>query len=260
MLVKLGGSLITNKSKPFTERKDVIERLTGEIHKAHSKGKFRLIVGHGGGSYPHRPAHKYQTHKGIINDRSLRGIAEVQDAAAKLNRIVVEALIKAGENAVSVQPSAACVAEGGKIKEWYLEPVRMMLENDIVPAPYGDVGLDTKQGCCILSTEEILVYLANNLRADRIVIATSVGGVYTADPYKYPEAELIPEISGDNFAKIRKMLSGSKDVDVTGGMLHKVERMLDLDADIMVINGDVSGNLTRAMLGRKVDGTRIGRR
>jgi len=34
ILIKLGGSLITDKTKPFTPRLDVIKRLAKEIHEA----------------------------------------------------------------------------------------------------------------------------------------------------------------------------------------------------------------------------------
>ena len=127
MLVKLGGSLITDKSKPFTERKDVIERLSKEIHEARCKKDISLVVGHGGGSYPHKPASDYQTHKGFVNDDSKRGLAEVQDAAARLNRIVVRSLLDSGEEAMSMQPSAASLTENGRIKEWYTRSIERLL-------------------------------------------------------------------------------------------------------------------------------------
>ena len=48
-------------------------------------------------------------------------------------------------------------------------------------------------------------------------------------------------------------------VDVIGGMLHKVERMLALvketGADIQIINGLVPGRVKEALLGKKVVGT-----
>lgn len=78
ILVKFGGSLITDKSKPFTEDIDTIKRLAKEIHEARTERKFKLIIGHGGGSYPHTPAKEFRTNEGIINKRSYEGIARVQ--------------------------------------------------------------------------------------------------------------------------------------------------------------------------------------
>ena len=44
MLVKLGGSVITDKSRPFTERRDVIKRLVEEIHSSKKDSHYNLIA------------------------------------------------------------------------------------------------------------------------------------------------------------------------------------------------------------------------
>lgn len=260
ILVKLGGSLITDKTKPFIPRLDIIKRLAREIREARQKKKIKLIVGHGGGSFPHKPAKDYKTNDGIINKESYKGISLVQDAAARLNRIIVGSLIEAGENAVSVQPSAGSIAQGGRIKKWFLEPIKEMLKHNLLPVPYGDVALDTKKGCSIISTEEILNYLAKQLDSERIILAGIVDGVFTSDPQKNPNAELIPEINSKNYENVKKYLSGSTGIDVTGGMLHRVERMWELakiGVEIEIINGGKGGNLKRTLLGEKGLGTII---
>lgn len=260
ILMKLGGSLITDKAKPFTEDLNTIKRLAKEIHEARAEKEFDLIVGHGGGSYPHVPAHKYQTQKGIINPESYRGIALVQDTAAKLNRIIVNSLIEAGENAVSIQPSASCIAENSRIIEWYTKPIESLLKYKMLPVPYGDVAIDIKKGCCILSTEELLNFLAKRFKAKRIIVAGVVGGVFTADPQKDPSAELIPKVTLKNFEEIKEKLGGSAGIDVTGGMLHKVEEMLELvefNIESQIIDATKYGLVKKALLGEAVPGTII---
>lgn len=267
ILIKLGGSLITDKTKPYTPRADVIRRLAQEIHEAREKKNIRVIVGHGGGSYPHLPAKEYQTHLGIINEKSYEGIAKVQHAAATLNRLVVRELIAAGENAMSIQLSSCCVAKNGKIHYMYLEPVKLLLKYDMVPVPYGDVGLDLEKGCCILSTEEVLRYIGENLSKiepefvpKKIIVAGIVDGVFTGDPIKNKGARLIPKITRDNIEEVGQYLAGSSGIDVTGGMKHKVEKMLELaekGLPCQIINGLVPGNLKKALLGERVKGTII---
>ena len=260
ILIKLGGSLITDKTKPFTPRLDVIKRLAKEIHEAREEKEIKLIVGHGGGSFPHKPAKDYRTNEGIINEESYRGISLVQDAASQLNRIIVKSLIEAGENAISLQPSATVITEDGRIKEWYLEPIKEMLNHSLLPVPYGDVAIDIKKGCSIISTEEVLNYLARHVGYKRIILAGIVDGVFTADPQKNPNAKLIPEINSKNYEEIKKYLGGSAGIDVTGGMLHRVERIFELTkfgVEAEVINGEREGLLKRALLGEKVLGTII---
>ena len=100
ILVKLGGSVITNKNVAFSEDLPTIKRLAKEIHKASAR------VGHGGGSYPHTPAKEFQTNEGVINQKSYEGIAKVQDATSRLNRIIIRELIKTGENVISIHLSS----------------------------------------------------------------------------------------------------------------------------------------------------------
>lgn len=258
IFLKLGGSLITHKDKPFTERREAIERLAREIHGARQKKEISLLVGNGGGSYPHTAARNYQTAKGIINQDSYRGIVEVQDAAARLNRIIVRSLLDAGENAISIQPSSTCIAQDSRITEFYTKPLESILEKSMLPVIYGDVGIDIKQGCSILSTEELFVALVKKLKPQKIIMAGVVDGVFTADPLKDKNAQMIPEINPQNYPEIKQMLSGSMGIDVTGGMILKVERALELasaGAKVYIINGLIENRVKEALLGEKIGGT-----
>lgn len=261
LLVKLGGSVLTYKDRPFSPRLDVIERLANEIHRAREEKDIKLVIAHGGGSFPHVPAKKYNLVEGIKDKESLRGIAETQDAASRLNRIVVNKLIEAGENAVSIQPSASLVAESGEIVEWYLEPLKGMLERDLIPVPYGDVVIDRKIGCSIISTEKLLAYLARELKPSRILLLVDVDGVYSSsNPKDFNESNLIKEINSKNFRELEASVSGSYGIDVTGGMLSKVKLMLNLakeGVESEILNGLKEGYLERALLGERGLGTRI---
>jgi isopentenyl phosphate kinase len=172
-----------------------------------------------------------------------------------LNRIIVDALIEAGENAISVQPSASLISENGRIKEWYLKPVKEMLKCDLLPVPYGDVALDTKKGCCIISTEEILNYISRHSEFKKIILVGITNGVYDKDPTIYPDAKLIPEINSKNFEEIKKYLGESSGIDVTGGMSHKITKIFELTkfgVEAIVMSGEIEGNLKKVLLGKKV--------
>lgn len=260
ILIKIGGSLITDKTKPYTTRPEVIKRIAREIKEALGEKDVKLIVGHGGGSFPHQSATKYSTQQGIINDESVKGIAEVQNDASRLNRIFVQALLDEKINAISIQPSASAVSTDGRVSDWYTKPLEMALEKGLLPVPFGDVMLDTKRGCCIISTEELLNVLARKLNPEKIIVAGEVDGVFTADPFKDPNAKIIPEINSENYSEIKKYLTGSRGADATGGMLHKIEEMMELAEEGFtseIINVLKEGNLKKAILGKKVLGTTI---
>jgi isopentenyl phosphate kinase len=259
VLVKLGGSLITDKNIPYSVHLNIIERLAKEVAEVKKEGNIDLIVGHGGGSFPHVSAKKYQTSKGFINNDSGYGMCVVQNDAARLNRIVVSSLLDAGIKAMSIQTSAICMAKDSKIQEFYLDSTKWLLGHDILPIPYGDIGLDRNNGCCILSTEEVFRFLASRLQPKKIIMVGKVDGVFTADPTKDKTAKLIKEINKENWEETKKYLAGSDGTDVTGGMIHKIEQSIEmakLGAEVEIINGLKEDNLKRCLLGENV-GTSI---
>jgi len=259
VLVKLGGSLITDKNVPYSVHLNVIERLAKEIAEVKKAGKIDLIVGHGGGSFPHVSAKKYQTSSGFIGKESEYGMCVVQNDAARLNRIIVSSLLDAGVKAMSFQTSAVCVAKDSKIQNFYLDSMKELLEHEIIPVPYGDVGVDLNKGCCILSTEEIFRFLATQFHPRKIVMVGKVDGVFTADPIKDKTAKHIREISKENWQETKKYLGGSDGTDVTGGMIHKIEQSIDMaksGAEVEIISGLREGNLKRCLFGENV-GTSI---
>lgn len=258
VLIKLGGSLITDKSRPFVSRPRVIRRLVKEIIEAKKKSGKLMVVGHGGGSYPHVPAARYRTGEGMVNGRSAWGMAKVQDAAARLNRRIVKAFLKAGEKAMSFSPSGLMIAKGGRIEQSFLMSLEKALKWGILPVVYGDAAFDLEKGCCILSTELVLNELAGRwgteMTVERTVYAGITEGVYN------DKGETVKEITPDNFLQIEKSLGGSAGIDVTGGMSHKVKEALagaKTSKEILIINGLKPGNLKKAILGEKVKGTRI---
>ena len=257
-LIKIGGSLITDKNKPFTVNYQALDIIAGEIKKTTAMGK-QIILGHGGGSFAHIPAQKYKTHQGILNENSYRGIAEVADVAAKLNRIVIKKLLDQSVNAVSVSPLASMVASGHKLSTIFTQSLELLLKHGLLPVVYGDQIMDEAVGCTVFSTEKVLAYLALDLKAkgyqiEQIIQCGQTSGVYDQDGHT------IPEINSQNFEKYRQLLGGSSGVDVTGGMLHKVEETLALAKQGipgLIIDGIVHGTLSDAIQGKTVVGTRI---
>ncbi len=259
VLIKIGGSLITDKNKPFALKKKNLELICQEIKLVLKKAKRLLVVGHGGGSFPHVPAKKYKTHLGIVNKRGQEGFAKVQEAAARLNQIVVQNLIKAGVNAVSVSPSSCYLTKGGRIKSAYLDPVRKMLELGLLPVLYGDVVADEEKGSFILSTEKALGYLGlflqkEGFNVEKMIFCGRTDGVYDAD------GKTIKKITQKSFKRHEEVLSGSEGIDVTGGMRHKVEEALELakkGIPTLIIDGVVRGTLKEAITDNKIVGTSI---
>lgn len=258
VLVKIGGSLITDKHKPFSLNEEALDAVAGEIKKGMGSG-IRLIVGHGAGSFGHIPAKKYQTHRGINGPKSFRGIAEVADTAARLNRIVVQRLLSRDINAVSVSPLSIMVAKNHKLHSLCSDSIEELLRLGLLPIVYGDQILDTAVGCTVFSTEKVLGYLALHLKKRGYVIKKMIHCGLTNGVYD-ENGETITLMTSKNMDMYRSALGASGGVDVTGGMVHKVEETLSLakhGIPGLIIDGIENGSLSEAIAGRTVIGTRV---
>jgi isopentenyl phosphate kinase len=252
--------VITDKTKPFTARLDVIERVAEEIKNslADRGDDLRLIIGHGSGSFGHEAAAKYQTHQGAVGPDSWLGFAEVAAAAADLNNIVMKALRAAGVPAIKFQPSASTRTRGEQLMYFETFPIKEVLQHGLVPVVYGDVSVDANQGMSIVSTETLFDNLARELSPDRIILAGQVDGVYEADPLTNPAAEPIDSIDSSNWEEVEAMLTGSHGVDVTGGMFSKVRDMYRLTLAMppmqaMIMSAEEPGYVEMVLKGQMVD-------
>jgi isopentenyl phosphate kinase len=259
VFLKLGGSVITDKTGEFTAREEVIRRLAREIRRGlEARPGLRLILGHGSGSFGHVVGEKYGVRQGVRGAEGWRGFAETALVAARLNRIVADILQEEGLPVMTFQPSASARCRNGELVHLDVYVFDFALERGLIPLLYGDVAVDTVIGGTIISTEQIFGYLAGKLRPARILLAGVVDGVYDRDPLRQPEgARHFPEITGENFLQVEAALGGSHGTDVTGGMLSKVRTMYDLALAqppllVHIFSGEKPGQVEAALRGETV--------
>lgn len=265
IFLKLGGSLITDKDRPYTPRLDKLANLALEIKTVlDSTPKLVLILGHGSGSFGHTAAKKYGTRDGIKpspltpipkgEGEYWRGFAEVRFQAAELNRYVMESLINAGVPAIPFSPSASMVSSHRKVTSHNVLAIRRALEAHLMPVVHGDVTFDEALGGTILSTEDVFAFLAEQFPPTRILLAGIEAGVWEDFPAR---TKLVKQIQLSDYEKMRAGISGSASTDVTGGMKAKVEEMLELikknkGLTVQIFSAEESGCLTRALNGENV--------
>jgi isopentenyl phosphate kinase len=262
--LKLGGSLITDKRQAETPRPDVLARLAAEIAAVRAATPdMRLIVGHGSGSFGHVMAKRYATRQGVVTREQWFGFAAVADAAARLNRMVTGAMLAAGLPVWSLQPGVALRCVDGVVVAGPDQPVARALDAGLVPLIFGDVALDDVRGGTIAGTEEIFEWLCTRLPPLRMVLAGEVDGIYTADPILNPAATRLAAVTPETLETIAHGLGASHGVDVTGGMVAKVEQSLALvqchpGLEIILCSGLQPGAVHDALLGRPLEAsTRI---
>lgn len=253
--------MITDKTKEFTAREKNISRLALEIKRSRKKYGGTIIIGHGAGSFAHTPAAKYKTISGLQNigkkdsvsyKNSLFGMSQVEDAARRLNAIVIKNFIKEKLPAFPFSPASFIFSDTKDCFTSYFDPLIGALKIGVIPVVYGDVIVDRKIGCTIFSTEKILSLLAKKMQKNykiKMIYCSDVDGVYD------DTGKVIPKITGKNFDRIKPSILGAKVVDVTGGMLHKVQESLAIaqkyNIDTQIVNGLKKDVLYHSILGKR---------
>jgi isopentenyl phosphate kinase len=225
LFLKLGGSIITDKTQAEHARVDVIRRLAREVCAAlEARPDLRLVLGHGSGSFGHVAASRHGTREGVRDAAGWLGFAEVAASAARLNQIVTDVFVEERVPVVSLPPSASARCQDGVLVYLDTHVLATHLRNGLVPLVHGDVALDDVRGATIVSTEDVFAYLANELEPGWVLLAGEVDGVYATPDMT---GEVIPLITPATVAQHAPALGGSHGVDVTGGMAAKVRQMIE---------------------------------
>jgi isopentenyl phosphate kinase len=257
-LLKLGGSVITDKRGEEAADLALIRRLALEIRAAlDAEPGLRLVIGHGSGSFGHLYARRYGVHLGLADAADWMGFARTSAAALRLNRVVVDELLAAGVPALALQPLPAISSRGGRLDSFRAEALYVALARRLTPVVHGDVAFDGEQGSAIISTEQLLSHLARHSwhseRETARLVLVGIDAVYTADPHTHPDARPIPLINQHNIAQVLAGAGGSHGVDVTGGMRDKVAELWALASELPGLEaqlvGPAEGLLRRALLG-----------
>jgi isopentenyl phosphate kinase len=252
LLVKWGGSLLTDKTGDRAARPATIRRLAGELAAARDELAGRgvgVILGHGSGSFGHVAAARYRIQDGLSDPEQVPGVAITQRRARQLHEVILDALEDAGVPAFSIAPSSAAVFDGGALASFETGPVTGALAAGLVPVVYGDVVVDRSRGAAICSTETAFRALAEGLEAPPICCCLWLGetdGVYDRD------GETIPRITPDDGPEVLGAVGTAAGTDVTGGMAHRVAYAQELarrGLPSWIGNGAVAGRFEAALRG-----------
>jgi len=244
-ILKLGGSVITDKDSPETVDDAALDGVLDAIAAA-MKTDSRLIVVHGGGSFGHVHAaeHGVSTTDGTTEAAAANAI---HGAMKQLNRVVVDRLQNRGVDALPVHPLSAAARDAHGELTLPLTATAGLLAEGFVPVLHGDVIAHAGEGLTVLSGDEIVTSLADSLGADRVGLCSTVPGVLDESD------AVIDEIT--RFAEVAAVLGDSESTDVSGGMAGKVRELLALGAPAHIFGPDaVDDFLAGAEPGTRIDG------
>ena len=255
VVVKLGGSAITDKSKASTARLEVIHNAIKDV--AAFPGPMILL--HGGGSFAHPFVSRAALRNGFRQKSQLSSVSEIELNLDQLTRIIGVGLLLRHRPFVPLAPMSFMTLRRGQVGRSFLDPITAALRLGLIPLIHGDVAFDEIRGCSIVSADRIASFLGEKMGASRVLFGSDVDGLYDGNPMTSSKAELIAEVNRGNYARVLKGLKPSKG-DVTGGMRGKALEALWLakhGCESYVFNLTKSGNLRGLLVGSSSTGTRF---
>ena len=253
-VVKIGGSVITDKSKKYFFKQKVMKRLSFEIKKADKE----IILVHGAGSFGHILAKKYLLNQGFKNNRQLQGFSLTHAMVQKLNSLVLKELHDSGISAVSIAPHSILKLNDCKPIEMDYQIFKDYLKLGFTPLTFGDVVLDKKLGFSICSGDLLLHMLATYFKPEKVIFIIDEDGLYTSIPKIDKNAEFI-EKSNINQLEALTTKPNTHD-DVTKGMEGKIETIKNigkLGVNTVLLNGNVNNRLYDTLVGQETKHTLI---
>lgn len=255
VLIKAGGQLLTDKSKPFTPNTQNIGFFINQFQEVYKKYNedYDFILGTGAGSFGHFTAHEYGLRDGAKTDKQFLGVAIAHNGVQSLNSMISNSFNQKGIPAMSLSPSSIFTTSNSEIDTKYFDSLDECLKNKLVPVLYGDAVLDIKKGVTICSTEQVFEACINHLKDHyqniTLIYLMTTDGVL--DEYKNTISK---------FTKNTSLVVHETDKhDVTGSVESKVkyaQKAKKLCTHVYLISGLKSGEISKTLQGEEV-GTEI---
>lgn len=211
-VIKLGGSLITDKSRPLTLKREVLEEVAGTLEEL--SREWQLVLVHGGGSFGH-----FAVAQAGGSLRKL--LSDVTHWMSALNLEVTSSLRARGLAAVGLPPITIARMEGRSCVV-STAVLRELLAAGTVPVSHGGV-VTGDAGFEILSGDTLASEVALQLRAGALVFVMDVDCVYMSDPRANPSARPVKVLTRE---AVKLVTGGSSGIDVTGGIQLKLREAL----------------------------------
>ncbi|MFX0074752.1 MAG: isopentenyl phosphate kinase [Candidatus Hermodarchaeota archaeon] len=260
ILLKLGGSVLTNKNKPFSIRKKVVKSSVRQIIDADEK----VILIHGGGSFGHPLAKRYQISKGLDKNvtNQILGVAETHHAMIKFNNYLVNTFLGFNYPVLSIQPSSIFINDSKVTSAKFLDVIETALDLSLLPILYGDIIFDKQGSFSIISGDQIILELCQHLHGynvSKVVFAMESDGLYIVDDSVSGDYKLVTECYSNSLDILNLADLGQK-IDVTGGIKGKldfIKTICKLKIPVQLINGLIDGNIYKSLTNQKLNCTSI---
>lgn len=256
-MIKLGGSLITDKSMPKGLDREALDGACSMVGSIIKLGFMPIII-HGAGSFGHIMAKKWGIQDGAdsaIIDGQRDAVRQIRMDMRDLSTFVIGSLEKNGVRAEMLPPSDWATGTGpcfeGDVSGFIRD------KEGVVPVAFGDVvevrGL-SEFG--ILSGDDLMLRISKEVPhvSHSIFLMSGADGVLDKPPDK--GGKLIRILSSDSEIEHEH----EADVDVTGGIALKIDRARGIAEsvdEVWIINGNEPGRVLELLSDGSTTGTKI---
>ncbi|WP_054854701.1 isopentenyl phosphate kinase [Vulcanisaeta sp. JCM 16161] len=215
-IMKLGGSAISDKSRPLSYREDWVREL-GALLVREVKTGNKFVLVHGGGSFAHPMALAY----GLNKYRDYEQLIGISFTSAILNHLSMKITLTLASIGLPIYPlrtGSIYVIKNGK-PHLLIEPMHIieLIERGVIPMLYGDV-VASDEGFSIISGDDIMLDLGSKLRPSASIFLTDVPGILDVN------GNIIRELTRSSVVNERE----ARHIDVTGGLMRKVQSAMEL--------------------------------
>jgi len=255
VLIKLGGSVITDKKHAFRANYRSMHRIAREL----AKRRERFVLLNGAGSFGHIPVKQHQLDYGF-SAAKIHAFAKTKLQLLRLQAILLSILCDHGIPAVPFTPSSFMIARSGRLSRVDVGTVLEFLDMGLVPLFGGDLVADIEQGWRVVSADQMASWIAPRVGASMIIYGTDVDGLYTCDPKMCPDAKLIERVECRYLRSVARSTLGSRMPDVTAGMQGKLleaERAARKGVEVVIMNLTRPERLHAILSGKEGRWTRI---
>jgi len=229
IVLKLGGSLLTDKSTPYKLKEDIIKAVAVEIKDCIDLGLIKsLVIVHGVGSFGHPPVLKYNLHKGFRNKDQLISMSKTQQIVNKFRETIATTFMEEGVPINLMHASSMIVGDKMVINDYNFNSLRGFLSLGMVPLIGGDMMFDTSMGFSVCSGDQLAVVLSRVLHAKQLLFATDVSGVFDKDPKSEEQAQMLREININEIEQLFSNQNETAKTDASGKMRGKLRSLASI--------------------------------
>jgi len=268
IIIKLGGSILTDKNTPYSMRNEVINSLISQISDNYQiSNQPKIIIIHGAGSFGHPIANSYSIQKGLnqnIPNQTL-GLAKTHQSVKKLNTKIVDGFLSREIPVLSLTTSSVFFQENSVLKFTGFNQIASLLELGIIPILFGDILLHDSKNFSIISGDRVIYEICKSFsssintkyKINKIIFCFDKDGIIISSSEK--DSKIIQNIRSKDI-KLLSLKKFEDSIDVTGnirGKLKEIKKICDLGIPVQLINGQKPNLLTKAMKNEEILSTLI---